>query len=70
MKLRRSQRGASRYRVPLIQRNQIGAFKDSLLFKQEYPANAAEAFQLSGHDSYIPPSLVARARKAVADPAM
>jgi hypothetical protein len=45
-------------------RNKIGELKDPVLFKQEYPATAAEAFQMSGHDSYIPPALVARARKA------
>ena len=38
-----------------------------LLFKQEYPACAAEAFQLTGHDSYIPPALVLNARKAECD---
>lgn len=36
---------------------------DELLFKQEYPATAAEAFQLTGHDSYIPAHLVLKARK-------
>ena len=46
-------------------RNKIGELKDPALFKQEYPATAAEAFQMSGHDSYIKPALVARARKAV-----
>lgn len=35
-----------------------------LLFMQEYPATAAEAFQLTGHDSYIAPALVLKARKA------
>ena len=34
------------------------------LFKQEYPANAAEAFQTSGEDSFIKPESVLRARKA------
>lgn len=38
--------------------------KDAVLFKQEYPANSAEAFQLSGHDSFIKPELVLKARKA------
>jgi len=46
-------------------RAKIAELKDPALFKQEYPATAAEAFQASGHDSFIPPSLVARARKAV-----
>ena len=45
-------------------RNKIVELKDPILFKQEYPATAAEAFQMSGHDSYIPPALVAKARKA------
>lgn len=35
-----------------------------LLFMQEYPATASEAFQLTGHDSYIPGALVLKARKA------
>ncbi|MFD0738247.1 hypothetical protein ACFQZQ_02950 [Lysobacter koreensis] len=48
-------------------RNKIGELKDPSLFKQEYPATAAEAFQMSGHDSYITPALVARARKAECD---
>lgn len=47
-------------------RNKITELKDADLFKQEYPATAAEAFQMSGHDSYIPPYLVARARKGEA----
>lgn len=45
-------------------RNQIAELRDPILFKQEYPATAAEAFQMSGKDSYIPPAIVARARKA------
>lgn len=45
-------------------RNKIAELKDPLLFKQEYPATAAEAFQMSGHDSFIPASLIIRARKA------
>lgn len=38
-----------------------------LLFMQEYPATASEAFQLTGHDSYIPPALVLKARKNQCD---
>lgn len=38
--------------------------KDPMLFKQEYPATAAEAFQATGHDGFIKPELVVRARKA------
>lgn len=45
-------------------RAKIAELKDPALFRQEYPACAAEAFQQSGHDSFIPPALVARARKA------
>lgn len=45
-------------------RNKIAELKDPVLFKQEYPATAAEAFQMSGHDSYITPELIVRARKA------
>ena len=44
-------------------RNKIAELKDANLFKQEYPATAAEAFQMSGHDSFIKPALVAQARK-------
>jgi hypothetical protein len=45
-------------------RNKIAELRDPLLFRQEYPATAAEAFQMTGHDSFIPPDLVVRARKA------
>jgi hypothetical protein len=41
---------------------------DAILFRQEYPANAAEAFQMSGHDSFILPAEVLRARKASCEP--
>ena len=44
-------------------RNKIAELKDPLLFKQEYPATAAEAFQMSGHDSFIKPETIMRARK-------
>jgi hypothetical protein len=47
----------------LWRRTKITKLKDPLLFMQEYPANAAEAFQMAGHDGYIPASLVVRARK-------
>jgi hypothetical protein len=49
-------------------RQKIAELKDETLFKQEYPANAAEAFQQSGHDSLIPPALIGRARKARCEP--
>ena len=45
-------------------RAKIADLNDAALFKQEYPATAAEAFQMSGHDSYIKPEIVAAARKA------
>jgi hypothetical protein len=38
-----------------------------LLFKQEYPATAAEAFQMSGHDPFIPAEMVVAARKATCE---
>ena len=44
-------------------RNKIAELKDATLFKQEYPATASEAFQMSGHDSFIPAPLVVKARK-------
>lgn len=44
-------------------RAKIAELKDPLLFKQEYPATAAEAFQASGHDAYISADLVVKARK-------
>jgi hypothetical protein len=49
-------------------RNKIAELKDAALFKQEYPATAAEAFQMSGHDSFIKPALVAAARARTCEP--
>lgn len=48
----------------LWRRSKIAELKDPLLFKQEYPATAAEAFQTTGHDSFIRPDAVLKARKA------
>lgn len=45
-------------------RAKIAELKDPLLFKQEYPATAQEAFQTTGHDSFIKPESVLKARKA------
>ena len=45
-------------------RAKLAELKDPLLFKQEYPATAAEAFQTTGHDSFIKADAVLRARKA------
>jgi hypothetical protein len=57
------------YRLTLEQmawrRNKIAELKDPLLFMQEYPATAAEAFQMTGHDGFIKPAPVVAARKAV-----
>lgn len=44
-------------------RAKIAELKDELLFKQEYPATADEAFQLTGHDSFIKSGCVLAARK-------
>lgn len=45
-------------------RSKIIELKDPALFMQEYPATAVEAFQMTGHDSYIKPISLLRARKA------
>lgn len=45
-------------------RNKLSELKDAALFQQEYPATAAEAFQMTGHDSFIKSEAVVRARKA------
>jgi len=45
-------------------RAKVAELKDPLLFKQEYPATAAEAFQTTGHDSFIKAEPVLKARKA------
>ena len=37
-------------------------------FKQEYPCNSTEAFQLTGEDTYINSELVMRCRKTIAEP--
>lgn len=44
-------------------RAKIIELNDPMLFKQEYPATAAEAFQVSGLDPLIKPELVMKARK-------
>lgn len=48
-------------------RAKIAELKDPLLFKQEYPATAAEAFQMTGHDSFIRPEAVVAARKRTSE---
>lgn len=44
-------------------RAKIAELKDPKLFKQEYPASAAEMFEATGKASYIDPMLVVEARK-------
>jgi hypothetical protein len=46
-------------------RMKVAELKDPMLFMQEYPATAEEAFQATGHDSFIKSNLVLRARKFV-----
>lgn len=48
-------------------RAKIIELKDPKLFRQEYPASAAEMFQSTGRLSYIDPELVLAARKHTAD---
>ena len=51
--------------VPQIvwRRSKLAELKDPMLFRQEYPATAAEAFQATGHDAFIPSNLLLHARK-------
>jgi len=46
----------------LWRRNKIIELKDPMLFMQEYPATASEAFQVSGQDPKIKPAQVIKAR--------
>jgi hypothetical protein len=48
-------------------RAKIVELRDPTLFKQEYPATASEAFQVSGQDPFIKPEIVLVARKAEAE---
>ena len=45
-------------------RNKIIELKDPVLFRQEYPATASEAFQVTGHESFIQARIVLRASSA------
>lgn len=45
-------------------RNKMIELKDPVLFKQEYPATASEAFQVTGHNALIRPEIVLTSRKA------
>jgi hypothetical protein len=44
-------------------RAKLAELKDLKLFQTEYPATAADAFQTTGHDAFIPSLLVLQARK-------
>ena len=44
-------------------RAKLAELGDPALFRQEYPSTAAEAFQSTGHDAFIPAQLVVQARK-------
>ena len=44
-------------------RAKIAELKDPMLFMQEYPATSDEAFQSTGHDSFIKSGLLLKARK-------
>ena len=48
-------------------RAKLHELKDPLLFMQEYPATAVEAFAATHHDSFIAPAAVLRARKATVE---
>jgi hypothetical protein len=48
-------------------RAKLQELKDPALFRQEYPASAAEAFQSTGHDAFIPSLLVLQSRKRVCE---
>jgi hypothetical protein len=47
-------------RIKILELGADGA----VLFRQEYPATAAEAFQFTGHDAFVKPEAVVKARKA------
>lgn len=49
-------------------RAKIVELKSPMLFKQEYPATAAEAFQVTGADPFIASEDIMRARKSYVDP--
>jgi len=48
-------------------RAKIAQLKDPALFKQEYPATPQEAFQATGHDSFIKAGIVLKAMKNTVD---
>lgn len=48
-------------------RAKIAELKDPMLFKQEYPATPEEAFQATGHDSFIKAGIVLKAMKNTID---
>jgi len=48
-------------------RAKIAELGDPVLFMQEYPASSVEAFQMSGHSSFISPASIMKARLLVLD---
>lgn len=56
------------YEAMVWRRAKLAELKDPLLFRQEYPASAPEAFQATGHDAFIKSELVLAARKRSCDP--
>lgn len=49
-------------------RAKIAELKSEMLFKQEYPATAVEAFQVTGMEAYLSVEHILRARKSFVDP--
>lgn len=52
-----------KWRRVKIQTLSVNGMDGEKAFKQEYPCNATEAFQLTGDNTYVPTELVMRARK-------
>lgn len=46
----------------------VGGLDGTRAFMQEYPCNPTEAFQTTGEDNFIAPSIVMEARKCTAEP--
>lgn len=46
----------------------VGGIDGTKAFKQEYPNNSIEAFQISGEDNFILADVVNKARKSIAEP--
>lgn len=59
--------GQVQWRRIKVQEFTVSGVNGEQAFKQEYPLNAVEAFQMSGEDSFIEPEIVMRARKGTAE---